>query len=137
MQQKLKKTSVEEIIQTFEHGEYITEDGYMDSTIEQLQNKIPRQAGIDEMYKAFLVGAGSGAGKSRLLIEIFKYYVEKEKKTVVLPITFGGDGIFGADIEEGQKKFAVAEKNSKLFVVVVTTNNLLFVITKFTNFVKI
>lgn len=90
---KLQKTSVKQLAKRQIQDTYISSDSYMVETIKNLEHMI---TATYKMYNGFLVTAGSGCGKTRLLIEIFKYYTRKEKNTIVLPITFKEDGIIAA-----------------------------------------
>ena len=105
-------------MEKFPQEKYISSKDYMADTIEALQDKEPRTTGSAEMFIAFFVGAGSGGGKTRLLMEIFRYYTENEKDTIVIPITFNGDGIIAAELK--------GEPQSKLFLLPHSSFNQIF-----------
>ena len=66
----------------------------MKKTIVSLESEKPKEHNNKMLYSAFLVAAGSGGGKTRLLREIFRYYVNNESnESTVIFITFNGEGI--------------------------------------------
>lgn len=102
----LQESTAQELVT--KSTDYIAEKDYLKNAIKVLEDTTTRGDSKQNknMFPAFLVAAGSGGGKTRLLGELFKYYAFNEHETsTVLFITFNNEGVLAQDRKEDKEKF--------------------------------